>query len=172
MHRSVLVIDVEKFGDPARINVDQLVVRDGMYRALEGALADAGISPSSWATEDRGDGALVLISPEVPKSWLVTRLPIRLAAALGNHNADCSAEARMRLRMALHAGEIHPDAHGITGRAVNRTFRLVEAPALKSALARSAGVLALIVSDWFYDEVVRHEPAAGPGCYRQVRVVM
>ena len=68
MHRSVLVIDVEKFGDPARTNADQVVVRDGMYRALERALASAGISRPSWATEDRGDGALVLISPEVPKS--------------------------------------------------------------------------------------------------------
>ena len=74
--------------------------------------------------------------------------------------------------MALHAGEIHPDAHGVTGSAVNRTFRLVEAPALKSALDDSAGVLALIVSDWFYDEVVRHEPAAEPGCYRHVRAVV
>ena len=172
MHRSIVVIDVEKFGDPARTNADQVVVRDGMYRALEGALANAGISRSSCDMEDRGDGALVLISPEVPKSWLVTRLPIQLAAALGRHNASCSANARIRLRMALHAGEIHPDAHGITGSAVNRTFRLVEAPALKSALDDSAGVLALVVSDWFYDEVVRHEPAAEPGCYRQVHAVV
>ena len=33
-------------------------------------------------------------------------------------------------------------------------------------------MVALIVSDWFYDEVVRHHPAAGPSCFRQVRVVM
>ena len=172
VHRSIVVIDVEKFGDPARTNADQVVVRDGMYRALEGALANAGISLSSCDIEDRGDGALVLISPEVPKSWLVTRLPIQLAAALGRHNVSCSAKARFRLRMALHAGEIHPDAHGITGSAVNKTFRLVEAPALKSALDASAGVLALIVSDWFHDEVVRHEPAAEPGCYQHVRAAV
>jgi hypothetical protein len=62
VHRSIVVIDVEKFYDPARTNADQMVVRDGMYRALEGALANAGISLSSCDTEDRGDGALVLIS--------------------------------------------------------------------------------------------------------------
>jgi len=89
VHRSVLVIDVEKFGDPARTNADQVAVRDGMYQALEGSLTAAGISRSDRAMEDRGDGALVLISPEVPKSWLVTRLPIQLAAALGSHNAAC-----------------------------------------------------------------------------------
>ena len=120
-----------------------------MYQALTGALANAGISRPGCAIEDRGDGALVLISPQVPKSWLVTRLPVQLAAALDAHNAACPANARISLRMALHAGEIHPDAHGVTGSAVNKTFRLIEAPALKSALDASAGVLALIVSDWF-----------------------
>ena len=180
MHRSILVIDVEKFGDPARTNAHQVAVRDGMYQALTGALANAGISRPGCAIEDRGDGALVLISPQVPKSWLVTRLPVQLAAALDAHNAACPANARISLRMALHAGEIHPDAHGVTGSAVNKTFRLIEAPALKSALDASAGVLALIVSDWFlrrgraafYDEVVRHDPAAQPGCYRQVHAVV
>ncbi len=172
VYRSILVIDVEKFGDPARTNADQVAVRDGVYQALAGALASSGISRSSCRIEDRGDGALVLIAPEVPKSWLVTRLPIELAAALGDHNVTCAANARIRLRMALHAGEIHPDAHGVTGSAVTRAFRLIEAPALKSALDDSAGVLALIVSDWFYDEVVRHEPAAEPGCYRQVHAVV
>ena len=143
-----------------------------MYQALEGALENAGISPPGCDIEDRGDGAFVLVSPEVPKSWLVTRLPIHMAAALGRHNATCPANARIRLRMAVHAGEVHFDAHGVTGSAVNKTFRLVEAPALKSALDGSAGVLALIVSDWFYDEVVRHEPAAGPAYYRRVRAVV
>jgi hypothetical protein len=167
-----LVIDVEKFGDPARTNAHQVAIRDGMYQALEGALENAGISPPGCDIEDRGDGAFVLVSPEVPKSWLVTRLPIHMAAALGRHNATCPANARIRLRMAVHAGEVHFDAHGVTGSAVNKTFRLVEAPALKSALDGSAGVLALIVSDWFYDEVVRHEPAAGPAYYRRVRAVV
>ena len=92
MHRSVLVIDVEKFGDPARTNADQVAVREGMYQALEGALANAGISRPSCVIEDRGDGALVLISPEVPKSWLVTRLPVQLAAALDESQRDLLSE--------------------------------------------------------------------------------
>ena len=172
MHRSILVVDVAKFADPGRNNADQVAVRDGMYEALTHAFATAGISWSNCASEDRGDGALVLIPPQVPKSWLVTRLPVHLVAALGGHNAACSTKARIRLRMALHAGEIHPDAHGVTGNAINRTFRLIEAPALKSALDVSTGVLALIVSGWFYDEVVRHDPAAEPRSFRHVRAVV
>ncbi|MCA1676642.1 MAG: ATP-binding protein, partial [Actinobacteria bacterium] len=49
-------------------------------------------------------------------------------------------------------------------------FRLLEADPLKSALAGSPGVLALVTSPWFFDEVVRHSPAAHPNAYRPVRV--
>ena len=43
---------------------------------------------------------------------------------------------------------------------------------LKSALDTSPGVLAVIVSGWFFDEVVRHYPAAAPGVYRPAQVTV
>jgi len=172
IHRAILIVDVENFGDPARTNTDQLAVRDKVYKALRQSFARARISWAECVTEDRGDGAFVLVPPTVPKSWLVTRLPARLAEVLVRHNAACPAQARIRLRMALHAGEVHQDAHGFAGTSINRAFRLIEAPASRTALRHSSGVVALIVSDWFYDEVVRHHPAAAPSCFRQVRVVM
>ncbi|MGD0604158.1 MAG: tetratricopeptide repeat protein [Streptosporangiaceae bacterium] len=172
VHRAILIVDVESFGDPARTNAHQLAVRAAMYKALRQSFARARISWVGCAVEDRGDGVLVLVPPEVPKSRLVTRLPARLADILGRHNAACPAPERIRLRMALHAGEVHGDAHGFAGASVNRAFRLIEAPPSRTALHDTAGVIALIVSDWFYDEVVRHYPAAGPSCFRQVRVVM
>jgi tetratricopeptide (TPR) repeat protein len=170
VHRAVMVVDVEGFGDPARTNLDQLAVRDALYRSLSLAFAQSGIGWDSCVSEDRGDGALILIPPEIPKALLVTGLPDLLAAAVGRHNAECAGPQRMRLRMALHAGEVHHDAHGVAGASVNHAFRLAEAAELRSALAASPGVLAVIVSDWFYTEVVRHDPAAGPGSYRQVQV--
>ncbi len=172
VHRAIMVVDVERFGDPARTNLDQLVVREALYRALPEAFAKSGIGWESCVSEDRGDGALILIPPEVPKTRLVTGLPVMLAAAVSRHNAGCSVPERMRLRVALHAGEVYRDAHGVAGAAVNHVFRLAEAPALRSALAASTGVLALIVSDWVFSEVVRHDPAAQPGSYRQVQVTV
>jgi hypothetical protein len=172
IHRAILIVDVENFGDPARTNTDQLAVRDKVYKALRQSFARARISWAECVTEDRSDGALVLVPPTVPKSWLVTRLPAHLTEVLVRHNAVCPAQTRIRLRMALHAGEVHPDAHGFAGTSINRAFRLIEAPASRTALRHSSGVVALIVSDWFYDEVVRHHPAAAPSCFRQVRVVM
>jgi isoamylase len=171
-HRSIMIVDVENFGDPARTNAHQLAIRDGMYKVLRQSFARARISLRKCVVEDRGDGVLILVPPEVPKSWLVTRLPARLAAMLTQHNAMCPVQERIRLRMALDAGEVHRDAHGYTGVSLNRAFRLVEAPVSRATLRDSSGVVALIVSGWFYDEVVRHHAAAGPSRFRQVRVVI
>jgi hypothetical protein len=172
VHRAIMVVDVERFGDPARTNLNQLAIREALYKALTAAFAESGIGWDSCASEDRGDGALILIPPEIPKACLVTGLPGMLAAAVSRHNTGSSVPERMRLRMALHAGEVYRDAYGVSGAAVNHAFRLAEAPAVRSALAASPGVLALIVSDWYFTEVVRHDPAAEPGSYRQVRVIV
>lgn len=93
--------------------------------------------------EDRGDGVFILIPSAVPK-------------------------VRIRLRIALHAGEVHYDSHGVAGMAITHAFRLVDQPMFKAALADSAGLLGVIVSEWFYDEVVRHYPAAEPDSYCRV----
>ena len=172
VHRAIMVVDVERFGDPDRTNLNQLAVRDGLYKALIQAFGESGIEWGSCVSEDRGDGALILVPPEVPKAYLVTSLPGRLAAAVSRHNAGCAGPEQMRLRVALHAGEVYRDAHGVAGSAVNHAFRLAEAPALRSALAASPGVLMVIVSDWLFSEVVRHDPAAEPGSYRKVQVAV
>ena len=170
VHRTIVIVDVENFGDPARTNAHQLAVREGMYETLRQSFAQAGIGWSACVAEDRGDGILVLSPPEVAKSWLVSRVPGRLAERLAVHNAGCEVQERIRLRMALHAGEVHRDAYGWAGVSLNRAFRLIDASACRAALSDSSGMLALIVSDWFYDEVVRHHPAAQPACFHQAHV--
>jgi hypothetical protein len=72
--------------------------------------------------------------------------------------------------MSLHAGEVRYDQHGVTGQAVNWAFRLVDAKLLKAALASSSGVLAIIASSWFFDQVIRHAAAGIPSTYRRVLV--
>jgi NB-ARC domain-containing protein len=172
VHRAILVVDVERFGDRSRTNLNRLAIRKGLYKALIQAFRKSGIAWANCVSEDRGDGALILIPPDVPKTRLVTSLPVGLVAAVTRHNTGCSVPERMRLRAALHAGEVYHDAHGVVGASVNHAFRLAEAPELRSALGASPGVLALIVSDWLYDEVVRHDPAALPGLYRRVQVAV
>jgi len=170
LHRAILCVDVEGFGDRRRTNPHQLVVRDGLYRSLRDAFTRSGVEWEACYREDRGDGVLVLVSPDVPKNVLVGRVPRELAAAISEHNRAHDREAQIRLRMVVHAGEVLGDAHGVVGAAINMAFRLLEAEELKRALRASAGPLAVIASEWFFDEVIRHDPASHPTAYRQVRV--
>ena len=170
VHRTIVVVDVEGFGDQRRTSRDQVAVRDGLYRALRDAFGRAGIPWDDCGHEDRGDGVFVLVPAEVPKGLLAESLPSALVTALRAHNGAHPGPERIRLRMALHAGEVHYDEHGVTAAAVNLAFRLLDAGALKAALASSPGVLAVIASSWFFEEVVRHS-GAGAG-YRPVQVAV
>ena len=162
VHRTIVVVDVEGFGDQRRTNPHQVAVRDGLYRAMRDAFGRAGIAWDDCGHEDRGDGVFVLVPAEVPKGLLVESLPSALVTALHAHNGAHPGPERIRLRMALHAGEVRYDEHGVTAAAVNLAFRLLDAGALKAALASSPGVLAVIASSWFFEEVVRHSAAPRP----------
>jgi tetratricopeptide (TPR) repeat protein len=172
VHRTIVVWDVEGFGDPNRTNAHQVTVRDGLYQVLRQAFQHAGICWADCDHEDRGDGVFVLAPAQITKVSFVDGLPHALVRALREHNASHSPSARIRLRMAVHAGEVAYDEHGVTSAAVNLAFRLVDAAPLKAALAESPGVLAVITSGWFFDEVVQHNPACYPAGYRRVRVTV
>jgi hypothetical protein len=171
-HRTIVVVDVEGFGDRRRTNRHQVAVRDGLYRTVGDAFQHVGIPWDADAREDRGDGMFVLIPPDVPKSLLVELLPSALVEALEAHNCTRPSQERIRLRMALHAGEVNYDGHGVTGASINLAFRLVDAGPLKAALAGSGGVLAVIVSTWFFEEVVRHIAADDAASYWPVVVAV
>jgi len=97
---------------------------------------------------------------------LVESLPSALVTAMHAHNGTHQGEERIRLRMALHAGEVNYDAYGVTAAAVDLAFRPLDASALKAALAGSSGVLTVIASSWFFEEVVRHSAAGVAAAYR------
>jgi len=170
VHRTIVVFDVESFGDHRRTNRHQAAVREGLYRSVGEAFGQAKLPWTRDDREDRGDGILVLLPPEVHKSLLVELLPSALVASLTAHNRAHRDEERIRLRMSLHAGEVLYDPYGVTGEAINWAFRLVDAEPLKTALARSPGVLAIIASSWFFDQVIRHAAPDVPPAYRQVLV--
>lgn len=172
VHRTILVVDVEGFGDRRRTTPHRLAVREGMYRALRQAFGDVGVPWADCHHEDRGDGVFILAPAQIPKGPFVESLPHALVAAVRQHNITHRAEERVRLRMALHAGEVAYDEHGVTAASINLAFRLLDARPLKAALAESPGVLALITSEWFFDEVVRHSQDTDPATYRPVRVAV
>ncbi len=167
-HASMVLLDVESFGDPGRTAADQLQVRAGMYGALGKAFGAVGIVLGDCDVEDRGDGVMVLVPAAVSKNRLVAGFPDALREAVAEHNAGHSENARFRLRVALHAGEVHRDAQGSTSDSLNFAFRLLDAAVAKKALGSSAAELVVIASEWFYNNVIRHDPAAHAGSYVEV----
>jgi tetratricopeptide (TPR) repeat protein len=172
VHYSIVLVDVEGFGSRLRTRTDQAAIRHGLYQALELAFTRSGVGWDGCYREDRGDGVLILVPPQVPKSVLAAGVPGELSVAVRAHNQVHDPDARMRLRLALHGGEVLHDAYGVTSTAVNLAFRLLEAGPLKQALAGSPGVLAVITSAWFYEEVIRHTEACAPATWRRAHVTV
>lgn len=168
LHQTIVVVDVARFTDPARTAHHQLAVREGLYNVLKGAFTEAGVDLDDCTVEDRGDGKLILMPPEVDNGRLVDQLPSRLVAGLRRHNAVHSVEAAIKLRVALHTGEVQQDWQGVVGQAVNDAFHIVALQEAKSALKLSTGVLALIASDAFYRDVIVHDPATDPRSYQRI----
>src|ERR1700750_3132738 len=100
VHRAIVVVDVEGFGDPRRTNRHQVQIRAELYGAMREAFDRAGIPWDSCDHEDRGDGIFILVPAEVPKSLLAESLPPMLIAALEKHNGEHVGQQLIRLRMA------------------------------------------------------------------------
>lgn len=169
-HYTIVVADIVGFGDYSRTNANQVRTRRGLYRAMREAFGTAGIPWQECHVEDRGDGVLVLAPANVPKALFVDLLPSALAGALRAHNRTHPAEEEIRLRLALHAGELYHDEFGVTGSSINRTFRILDADEVKARFAAAAGVLAIIGSTWFYDEVIRNSDWSRVKSYVAVEV--
>jgi hypothetical protein len=65
VHRTIIVVDVQGFGDQRRTNRHQVAVRDGLYLALEQAFREAAVAWDDCHPEDRGDGVLFLAPADV-----------------------------------------------------------------------------------------------------------
>lgn len=83
-------------------------MRAGFYRVLREAFHAAGLVWSDTEHEDRGDGALVLISPLVSKVLLIDPLLSCLRATLAEYNRNAPLAERFRLRCAVIATSIRP----------------------------------------------------------------
>lgn len=169
-HRTIVIVDIAGFGLPSRNNANLVRVRHGMYQSIEQAFNSVGIPWTMCQPADTGDGVRVLAPADIPKPFFVNYLPSALVKALIIHNKAHPASEKIRMRLALHAGEISYDAHGATGAAITHTFRLLDSDAFKRALAESSAVLAIISSDWFYDEVIRHSELSHARSYRPIEV--
>ncbi|GAB3133270.1 hypothetical protein GCM10027258_02120 [Amycolatopsis stemonae] len=169
-HKTIMAVDIAGYNDPRRTTAHRLVVHEGFWKLMRSAFADVGVPWDVLFMENTGDGAMIQLPPEVAKADLVAELPDRMLAELRRYNAVHAEEANVRLRVALHAGEVYQGSHGTISDATSFAFRLLEEPAVKKALKESGAALALIVSDTFFRDVVRADPAADADSYRRIPV--
>ena len=125
VHRSIIAVDIE--GSTTRTNPVKGEIRRAMYDLVEQALEVAVTGDCLESLTDRGDGVLVLIRPhdDVPKTVLLNQLVPLLSARLAEHNAQAPLPAlRIRLRVVVHAGEVHLDMRGWYGEAIDIAIRM------------------------------------------------
>ncbi|MGH3852121.1 MAG: hypothetical protein ACRDR6_01205 [Pseudonocardiaceae bacterium] len=169
-HRSFMIIDVED--SSSRPDPGLIPLRADLYRVTRDALARTLSSSAQWHSEDRGDGILVLMDSAVPKIDIVGPLLDHLVAGLSRHNEHKSLQEWMRLRVALHTGEVQRDREGWAGDALTTAFRLSEAQVVKKTFAAAPRAQCIIVaSDYLFQAVIRHgHPLVKADDYRPVSV--
>jgi hypothetical protein len=160
-YRAIVALDIER--STSRPNPIKGELRNKTYELFEVALRTAGIgSRHRDRFVDRGDGILALIHPvnQAPKALLLNRVVPFFSRLLTEYNASLPrhslAQRQLRIRVVMHAGEVHYDANGCFGEALDVPFRLLDAARVKRALREAADPLILVVSGDIYSSVVRH----------------
>ncbi|MFI6516994.1 hypothetical protein ACIBF1_15675 [Spirillospora sp. NPDC050679] len=166
---TLAAVDICAFGS-RRDTRTQLHLRREMYGLVAEACRITRVPWSDCHREDRGDGALFIVPPDVAADRLLDPFANHLAVVLRHYNHLAGPATRLRLRLAVHTGRVQRDAHGVAGPALVHLFRLLDAPAFRRAAADAAGGLAMIVSDRLYTDAVEGGGLVDPAAYRSQRV--
>jgi hypothetical protein len=160
-YRSIVALDIER--STSRPDPIKGELRNKTYELFEVALRMAGVDKCHHDRFiDRGDGILALVHPvdQVPKAILLNRAVPFLSRLLTEYNAGLprysQPQRQLRVRVVMHAGEIHYDANGCFGEALDVAFRLLDAARVKRTLRETADPLILVISGDIYSSVVRH----------------
>ncbi|MFC3448799.1 hypothetical protein [Amycolatopsis speibonae] len=173
MHCGLFSIDIAGFGQVGRSSEIFVQVRRMLFSLLAGAFEASGIAWDACLKRDTGDGMIVVVPPHFPKFRLLLPLLSQLAAELAKYNVVAEPALRIRVRVAIHAGEVTLDEYGVTGRPKVLLARLLDSRVLRDALveAPDGSPVVVLVSDRFHEDV---QDQGGPGLdtmsYRQVLV--
>lgn len=169
-YRAVLAVDIERSAGRGNVALDR--IREVLGTALRESFAASGIDWEACLRDDLGDGMRVTAPPRLPKTRLIHPLVHELAVRLRAHNRTAGEATRVRVRIALHAGDVRiGPTGGVTGQPLEVLARLLEAAPARTALAQAPETVSasLLVSGHIYDEAVRHGyPGIDPDTFRKV----
>ena len=153
--RTILAVDIEGFGSQARTNLVRVRLRRQLDRWCRAVLARAQASPEQWCAQDTGDGFVFSVDAHIPRNVLLGGFVVGLAQRLGRYNRTHPEPERIRLRVAMHAGDVLRDPYPIHGEATVLACRLLDSDVLRACLAATGQSLAAIVSQTIYDNIVK-----------------
>lgn len=156
-YRALLACDIASSAGRGETALQQ--IRGTLGAAVRESFRSAGLDWNRCRFADSGDGFQLVAPQGVPKAVLLHPLLADLAAALRAHNRDASEVSRIRVRVALHAGEVQLDAHGgASGAPFEVLARLLNAAPLRDALreAPSGAPVAALLSRHYHEETVGH----------------
>jgi class 3 adenylate cyclase len=161
LYRAIVALDIES--STTRPNPVKGELRNKAYELFEVALCTAGVDKRYRDRFiDRGDGILALIHPvdQAPKALLLNHTVPLLGRLLAEYNTSLprhsQPQRQLRIRVVVHAGEVHYDDNGCYGEALDVAFRLLDAAPVKRALRETADPLVLVISADIHNSVVRH----------------
>jgi hypothetical protein len=167
---AMLGVDIAEFTRADRDDEIQLHLRTCLYGLLREALSRSGMSWDQGQHEDRGDGAVMIFSPDQAAQPIVDAFPDRLRCLIRRHNRFSCEPVRMQLRVAVHVGPVYRDEHGFAGDDVTYLCRMLDAQPLRRALTDSGAELAFIISDYVYEKLVRRRQSlADQRSFQRVR---
>jgi hypothetical protein len=154
VRKLIVAYDVEHYS--GRGTRREYATQQRLSDVLEFALRESRISPDSAEVQMQGDGGLALLPTggTVDEPRLIVSIINAFVQGLIELNEDLVAEARVRLRLALQEGVVHPAPHGYVGPAVIEACRLRDSDPVRSALADGDAPLVVVVADGLYRDVL------------------
>ena len=149
----MVLTDILAFGARNRNDDDRRMIRRA---SLEMTRASLGACGRSAYSRIGVTAYCIVVPPEVPTARVMHRLDQELPGRLRHHNHTYSDSLSIRLRVAVNVGPVMGDPLGMSGSAIIRTARMVEATALKRAMASTGVDLGIIVSPFVYETAVAH----------------
>ncbi|WP_411150360.1 hypothetical protein [Streptomyces sp. A30] len=148
------IINVDAQGSGLLSDTEKPEMRSRLYEVTGAAFEQADIRAPRLYQEDRGDGILTVLAPDVPPRRVVGEWLEYLHQNLREINRG--RQTPLRLRAGLHIGPVTADAHGRSGRAVDLACRLGDCDTAKAILAAaSAAPLVVVASDQLFEDVIR-----------------
>jgi hypothetical protein len=169
---TLAVFDIAGFGE--RNDADQEWLRGQMFELLKSAAKRAGVRWRKCRLIDRGDGVGLLIPPKVSKKTVADAFVREVLVGLRAHNRRCCGPAAMRMRLALHFGDVVRSGNSWVGTDFNTACRLVDAEKLRDVLRTTpeAQLAVCVSNEWFQAVVERNPDRLDQQAYRRIAVVV